>query len=44
MSFPYLYFAAKGKSLCLSILYSTEVNKLFTETFVRLKMRKRVLL
>lgn len=30
MSFPYLYFAAKGKSLCSSILYSTEVNKLFT--------------
>lgn len=31
MSFLYLYFAAKGKSLCSSIMYSTEVNKLFTE-------------
>lgn len=36
MSFPYLYFAAKGKSFCSSILYSTEVNKLFTELLLDL--------
>lgn len=36
MSFPYLYFAAKGKSFCSSILYSTKVNKLFTELLLDL--------